>query len=276
MRKRGTLLCVLLMGGLAVAQGTRKRHSKEDMQKGCMASTGFVASEFLKDLEKQLTDQFGKERAAEMMKAFAAAKLKPRDSLGLLNGKATKSDLKAWFKIKDRELEGCQKSLEHAVDEKDKNLFFGLMFQVMTGDFDVDPTGEFCKQACGAKDEMKKATWEKLKQGNRSKRTLTEGFGFSNKDDLKFLQDIINRVMESPMLNHPMCESMGLGNARQFSKDDFPEMGQGMAGFGEHQDGRAGGQPFPADMPPCPFFGENMGPFGFGGKDTGHDTGASR
>jgi len=269
-------LSCLLLAGPAMAQGNQQPPTKEQISEGTVAGPGFVQDDFFKNLLECLKESFGKDRGSELMTAFSVAKLEIREVMDLMNGKnLTKKKIKEWFRAKESEVEGIKECIKKAIEQKDKGLFFGVMLFTMMKDFDVDPTGEFAKQACGAKDEMGDKSWQKLKSGSQSKNTMKEAFGFSNKDDQKFMQDIMKRMKESGMLNHPMCASMGMGDASKMNKRKFPEMGKGSAGFGQFGDGTAGGKPFDKKMPPCPFFGDNMdsllgrGDLGGGETDAG-------
>lgn len=262
---------LLLIPGLAFAQGaggTGKKKSKaRELLDAATAGPGHIQEEFFKDLGSNFEQGLGKQRGQEMMEHLKSQDIKKGDSLDLMNGACTNSELQDYFGSSRGELEKTRKALDESVDEKNKDIFFGIIFVVMVKDFDVDPSSEFCKQACGAKDEISDESMEKMLKGNRSKRTLKEAFGFDDKEDLSFLQDILNRAWESGMGNHPMAASMGMGNPKNFKKSDFPEFGKGMTGYGENQDGMAGGMPCATDMPPVPFFGDNMNPF-FGGEGT--------
>ena len=259
-------LPVLLLTGVAVAQEA-PAPTKERIRHATVASPGFVQEEFFDGLAGRMKKDFGKQRGAELMAAFSKAKLESRDVLDLMNGRnLTKKKIKQWFRARDGEVDGVKQSAGRTVEEKDKGLFFGVMLFTMMKDFDVDPTGEFARQACGAKEEMGEETWKKLKSGNLSTKTMKEAFGFSDKDDQKFMQDIMKRMKESGMLNHPLCASLGMGDSSRMSKRSFPEMAEGSAGFGRFSGGMAGGKPFDSKMPACPFFGGNMKPLLGGDK----------
>ena len=57
----------------------------------------------------------------------------------------------------------------------------------------------------------------KMLKGNVSSKTIGEGFGFGDKADCKFMQEILNQMMQSMFFQHPMAESMG------FTDLDDPE-----------------------------------------------------
>jgi hypothetical protein len=138
-------------------------------------------------------------------------------------------------------------------------MFFGIMIFIMVVDFDLDPTSEFCSQACGARDEVSDENFEKLLKGNVSVKVIMIVFGFESKDDGKFMQEIMNGMQQSPFGSHPMAQSMGMGGSGGFDPSKFPTMGEGMPGFGgEFQGGMAGGMPFDQKMPPCPYYGANL------------------
>ncbi|MHC4960295.1 MAG: hypothetical protein ACYTGN_18240 [Planctomycetota bacterium] len=245
------LLGAALMGGLAAA------NAKPDLRSS-VAGPGFIQDEFLTGFKDGLSDALGDKRCGEMLASLAGQDLEGKDVVGVMNGTLTKSQLKDFFGAKRSEIDKLDKSLDESVKDKDQRFFFGIMFATMVGDFDVDPTGEFCKQALGAKDAMTDENWDKLLKGNVSKNTLKDCFGFSDKEDLSFMQEIVNGMKSSGMFNHPMCESMGLGDASKMRRKDFPRFRKGNAGHGGNKDGKAGGLNCDLDLPPCPFMGSNM------------------
>jgi hypothetical protein len=245
------LLCGALLGGLALAK------AKPDLR-GSVAGPGFIQDEFFAGLSGELEDSFGERRRGEMLATLADQDLEGKDVLKVMNGQLTKSQMKDYFGAKRSEMDELEKSLGESIKDKDQCFFFGIMFSTMVGDFDVDPTGEFCKQALGAKDELSDENWEKLLKGNVSKNTLKDCFGFSDKEDLSFMQEIVNGMKSSGMFNHPMCESMGLGDKKKMRGKDFPRFEKGNAGFGGNKDGKAGGLDCDLELPPCPFMGSNM------------------
>lgn len=84
-----------------------------------------------------------------------------------------------------------------------------------------------------------------------ARKNLLGGAGYVQKDFLKML-------LSSPMLCHPMCESLGMAGDRKFDPKKCPAPEEGMPGSGEEfAGGEAGGLPFDPGMPPCPFAGEN-------------------
>jgi hypothetical protein len=257
------LLCALLTGGVAFAQGaggvTNKKTIAQQITDAATAGPGYMQQDFLTGLKGNLKDQLGEKRADEMWKEFQGQELTEKDILELMNGDATKSDLKDFFGASSGELEKLQKALEEAVDDKNQGMFFGIVIFIMIVDFDVDPSSDFFSQVCKSKDEMSKDDFEKLMAGNVSTKTCGSAFGFENKDDQKFMQQILNGANQSPCMNHPMGESMGIGDPGKMDKDQFPMMAEGGPGSGtEFQDGMSGGFPFDQDMPACPFMGGNM------------------
>jgi hypothetical protein len=265
MRKAHCLvLCVLLAGGAAFAQGAgggTKKTIAEQLRDSGTAGPGYIQEEFLGGLKGGLKEQFGEERSNEMWEKFQGEDLDEKEILGLMNGETTKSGLQDMFGAERGELGGLLDAIKEMVGEKEKSIFFGIVIIVMIVDFDVDPSSDFFKQVVNSKDEMSDKDFGKLKKGNVSKNTCGEAFGFDNKDDQKFMQQIMNGANQSPFMSHPMGQSMGDDKMKkgEFDASKFPELQEGMPGFGEDfADGMAGGFPFDQEMPPCPFMGGNM------------------
>ena len=99
------------------------------------------------------------------------------DALDLLNGNTTKSGLQDMFGASRNELSRLEEVLGNSVDDKNRKMFFGVMIVVMVVEFDVDPDSDFCKQACGARDEMDSEDFEKMLKGNVSSKTIGEAPG---------------------------------------------------------------------------------------------------
>jgi hypothetical protein len=257
------LLCALLLGGVAFAQGagggTKKKTIAQQITDSATAGPGYMQQDFLTGLKGSMKEQFGEKRSDEMWKDFQGQELSEKDILGLMNGDATKSKLKDLFGAKSAELEKLLKALEEAVDDKNQSMFFGVVIFIMIVDFDVDPSSDFFKQVCNSKDEMSKEDFEKLMAGNVSTKTAESAFGMQSKDDQKFMQQILNGANQCPCMNHPMGESMGIGDPGKMDKEQFPMMAEGGPGSGpQFQDGMSGGFPFDQEMPAFPFMGDNM------------------
>lgn len=253
---------VLLAVGVALGQGKKA----QELRTKCSASPAYITNDFFKTLGKNLGDALGEKRGGKMISALADADLEPKEVVKVMNGDCTKNQLQDWFGAKRIELDRTRKALDKTVAEKNRNCFFGIMLDVMIGDFGVDPSAEFAQQACGTHGEISEELFEKLLKGNRSTRTMKEAFGFENKQDQGFMQKIVNRMWEVPGTNHPLCESLGMGSADKFKADDFPTMSEGMAGYGEFEDGVAAGMKCDTKLPPTPYFGRDVKKH-FGDKD---------
>jgi len=60
-------------------------------------------------------------------------------------------------------------------------------------------------------------------------------------------------------MDHPLCESLGLGNPREYDAEAFPKLAEGMPGSEpEYAEGKAGGLPFDKELPPLPFAGKRV------------------
>jgi len=255
------LLWLALVPSLALAQGggaSSKPTIAQQMRTTGVASPGYMQGELLKDLKANLEKEFGTDRSGEMMSTLAGQNLDASDVTDLFNGKATRSGMQDMFGAKRNELSGVERALKETVGEKNRKMLFGVIVIVMVADFDLPPDSEFCKQVCASRDEMSEEDLEKILKGNRSKGTMGSCFGLSSKDDQDLMQDVMKRVDELPFKDHPMAESLGMGSPKSFDASKCPKLAKGMPGFGENTDGKAGGLPVDAKLPPCPFAGENL------------------
>ncbi len=264
-----TLLAVVCVAGVAYAQGagsgSGKKTIAQQLREEATAGAGYIQQDFINNVGEGLTEAFGSKRSNQMMETLTGQGLSQKDTLDLLNGKTTRSGLQDMFGASRAELSDLEKILGNSVDNKNRKMFFGVMVVVMVIDFDVDPDSDFCKQACGARDEMDSDAFAKMLKGSVSTNTIKDGFGFGDKADCKFMQQILNQMMQSMFFQHPMAESMGMNRGKPLSPKDMSQFGQlseGMAGFpGEGNtfgEGMAGGMPFDVKMPPCPFAGGNF------------------
>ena len=264
-----TLLAVMCVAGFAYGQGAGagagKKTIAQQLREEATAGAGYIQQDFLNSFGEGLTESFGEQRAKQMMETLKSQGLSDKDTLDLLNGKTTRSGLQDMFGASRGELSRLEEVLGKSVDGKNRKMFFGVMVVVMVIDFDVDPDSDFCRQACGARDEMDSEAFDKMLKGSVSTNTIKDGFGFGDKDDCKFMQQILNQMMQSMFFQHPMAQSMGMNRGKPLSAKDleqFGELGKGMAGFpGEGNtfgEGMAGGMPFDMTMPPCPFAGGNF------------------
>lgn len=263
---------LLLAGGVVLAQGAGAGSSKktiaEELRASATAGPGYIQGEFVSDLSNGLEQRFGEERSKQMLDRLGQSGLDSQGVCGLMNGQTTTSGLQDLFGARRSELPGLEDALGEAVDGKNRKMFFGIMIFVMVVDFDVDADAEFCRQAFGAQGEMSKESFDKLTRGNVSTNTIGEAFGFQDKSDCKFMQEILNAMMSSVFMQHPMGASMGMGGGQPLTEQQrgqFPQLGEGMPGFpapgSGFENGTAGGLPFDMEMPPCPFAGGNLKDF---------------
>ena len=234
---------------------------KQAMNTNGTSGPGGIQKSFMNNLQGNLQNKLGKKRGGKAYSNLQNSALSSTDATKLLNGQATKSQLKKWFGTSRGQVDEVKKSVDGAVSQKNKDGFFGMLNSIMTKDYGVDASGDFASQACGAKMTITPEQLKKLTGGNSSVKVITSIFGFGSKDDSKFMQKILNSLQSSGMGSHPMMSSLGMGGGkkggkRDYDKDDFPKLTEGMSGFGmdEQTGGLAGGLPCDFEMPPCPFF----------------------
>jgi hypothetical protein len=237
------------------SQGKIAASLQASLAKKTTAGPGAVQSSFFGGLSGQLTSGFGKKTSAKMMTSLRSQSLVSKDVTKLMNGGATKSQLKKWFGASRSQVGKVDKALDGAVDEKNRNGFFGMLMSIMSKDFGIDPTSDFASQCGSAKEEIDKDMFKKLCSGDVSTKTIEEAFGLKAKDDCKFMQEILNSLKSSPMTQHPMMSSLGMGKSGgSLDKSKFPKLTKGMAGFCGSKEGDAGGFACDFKLPPCPFF----------------------
>jgi len=255
---RDTLRCCLglvLLAGISAGKAAPAKEVREN----ATASAAYVQDAFVQNLRDNLAERFSKDRSRKMIAAMSAQEFSSSDVIGLMNGRGTDKKLRGWFGANRAETERVREALNKTVREKEKGGFFGIMTDVMIGDFGVDPSAEFAQQACGARDEIAGDSMKKLLAGNISKRTVEEAFGFSDTADQKFMQDILRRTMQTDFVAHPMLQSMGLSKGRAFDARRFRrKLTKSNAGYGSFADGTAGGLPVDPKLPPFPYFGKNL------------------
>jgi hypothetical protein len=261
---------VLVAAGFAGAQGKptiaeqlRGGTANQQIRDGlCLkgsAGAGYVQQGFLDTLKESLGERVGEKRAAELMGNLKQENLTPQEVLYLMNGKMTESQLAGICQARKSEADQLEEAVEEAVDEKDRKCFFGILVVVVVCDRKCED-GDFLKHMLKGMEQMDQAGVKRLMRGDVSTGTIGETFGFDDKAMCKAMQDALNQLRSSPFVNHPMCESMGLGEKGKFNPEDFPKPAEGMPGCGgEFKDGEAGGLPFDMKLPPMPFAGENMG-----------------
>jgi len=258
------ILSTAFLAASASAQGAGgggKQTIAEQIKKESMAGAGYVQKDFLGGLGSKLTDAFGKTKGEKYLETLSEnPDVSPEDLLDLMNGEVTESEIQKMFGAPKSDSDRLEKCVKDEVKEKNKCVFFGIVVVIAVCDFGVDPTADFAKQICGSREEITDEEMQKLQLKNFSKKTIEECFGFKGEEDQDFMQQILNALGSSPFLSHPLAKSLGMAGKKAFSRDDFPKLGEGMPGFGgEFESGEAGGCPFPKDLPPCPFFGENLG-----------------
>ena len=223
---------------------------------------GNIQQSFMSNLKKNLQQQAGPKAGGKLYNNLQNSALSSKDATNLINGNVTNSQMKKWFGASRKYTDDIEKSIDGAVEQKNKDGFFGMLNLTMTKDYGVDPSGDFASQACGAKDGIDADSLKKLAGGNTSVKTISSIFGFKSKGDSKFMQQILNSLLGSGMGKHPMMKSLGMGGSKKGSKSSgfdmskFPKLSEGMPGFGmdEKTGGLAGGLPCDFELPPCPFF----------------------
>ncbi|MHC4549457.1 MAG: hypothetical protein ACYTEZ_11845 [Planctomycetota bacterium] len=261
---RTTLL--LLLTGLALAQGPRGQPPVgERLRLRGTAGPGYIQQHFVDDLAQRTADAFGRRRGERMLRQLRESGLDPEEVTRLMAGALTKGRLREGFGARSNEVKRVEEALDHAIVDKDKRFFFGILILTMVGDLKMDPTGQFCRQVaatCGAIDEKQVA---RLFAGNVSRKTIAEIFAFTHRADQTEMQDILNRTWDSPYFHHPMARSIqrrGKKGRKRYDPSLFPKLREGMPGFGgEFAKGMAGGLPFDPKTPPCAFFGKNLEEF---------------
>jgi len=254
---------VAVLGTSVLAQGAQDQQTiAQQMRDQLNVGPAFAQQDFLGNPKKKLTESFGEKRGKELFGNLqkSGGGLDASEVTDLMNGKATTSGLQDLFRCHRSETEGVEQALQGAVGEKNRDLFFGMMIQKMTGgEHAMDPNSEEFKHICGCRDSMDDEDFEKLRRGSVSTKTISEAFDVSDKDLRKLLQRILNALREMEAVDHPMCASLGMGDTNRFSPDRMPPMRQGMPGSGpQFANGMAGGMPFDAQMPPLPFMGGNL------------------
>lgn len=252
--------------------GTSNQQLRSDLASRGTAGAGYVQQDFFKTLLEALKRHFNEKRAGELYQHLMGVNVDLQDVKDLMNGKRlTESKLIKLFGATRDELDRLRLAIEEALNAKNRKLFFGILLQTMADSGTTDNT--VLKQTGGAVDSMSQANFEKLLRGTVSTATISDAFGLSDKGSCKQMQDALNAMRDSPLVNHPMCESMGMANRQGFKPEGFAKPAEGMPGCGgEFADGKAGGVPLDPELPPLPFAGENMG---FGGCHEGGDAGGT-
>lgn len=258
--RRTPVLFLFLFAALALAQA---RQTRDGLRLAGNCGAGYIQADFLGRLSEELQREFGERRAADMLEHLVGAKPEARDVLALLNGETTKSTLRDLLGARGEEPSLARKALERAVSAKDKKLLFGALVMTMVTDGDVDPSSEFCR-VVGESRGLNEENFEKLCRGNVSTSFIEECFGFTSKDDQKDMQGFLNSTWDSPYLLHPLGASLAKrgGVKGTYDAAKFPKASAGMPGCGdEYKSGQAGGLPFDKDLPPVPYYGENLEKF---------------
>ncbi|MFI5402303.1 MAG: hypothetical protein ACHQ1G_05150 [Planctomycetota bacterium] len=269
---------ILVVAALATAQGKptiaeqlrggkANDQLRSDLGLRGTAGPGYIQQDFFKTLRAALKDKFGDKRGEELYQHLLSHNVSAQEVMDLMNGRRlTESKLKRLFGATDAELDRLRMCIEEALRAKDRKIFFGILMQVMiqTGNND-ETTLQKAGSAVGA---MSEADLQKLARGAVSTGTIGEAFGIKDKGSCKQMQDALLAMRESPLVNHPMCESLGMAKPGGCKPEGFAEPAEGMPGCGdEFKDGMAGGLPFDTKLPPLPYAGENMG-FGCKGGAT--------
>ena len=253
-------LALLLVSAPAFAQGAggsapgaAGQALKNSLGKNTTAGPGAIQKDFLSNLKGGLSDKLGKKAGGKLFDNLQNESLSSNDVQKLMNGNTTKSQMKNWFGANNRQIDKVEKSVDGAVDQKNRSGFFGILIIVMVGDFGVDPSADFASQCAGAKNELDADMFKKLCAGNVSTSTIKDAFGLDSKSDCKFMQQILNSMQSSPFAQHPMMQSMGMGSGGKYDKKKFPSLDEGMPGFDMEKEGLAGGLECDFELPPCPF-----------------------
>jgi hypothetical protein len=251
-------LLALVLCALVGAQGERAGKTREFRQEAT-AGPGYLQARFFTRLEDGFSDEFTERRADQMFRVLRRREPGAAEVVRLMNGHATTSGMERMFGMRRREVDRARRVLDATVEAKDRRLFFGVLAFVMIGEFDIDPTSPFLKQVLGARDELDSDEFRALRIGRRSKRSMREYFGLRSREDQKFMIKVLDRVRDSFYLNHPLCESLGLGSAREYDAALFPKLAEGMPGSEkEYGEGKAAGLPFDRELPPLPFAGKRV------------------
>ncbi len=270
-------LCGFLAAG-AHAQGAggggpSKPTLGQQIVNQAMSGSGFAQEDFMGTVNTGLKEKFGSTTGGKMQQNFQnnAGSLEGKEMTQLMNGQMPSQKVQELFGASNSQKSRLKEVIEEAVDDKDHKVFFGIIIVILVSELGIDPEGDFCQQVAGARDEISDDTFEKLKDGNVSRKTCKEAFGFSNKEDQKIMQEALKGMSDSPFMSHPTCESLGMApKGAKFDPEKCGEFGEGMAGFGQYEDGMAGGAPMP-ELPPLPFLGTNMGEIFEGCKAPGDE-----
>lgn len=251
-------LFLTLLTALALAQG---RQTREDFDKQAPAGPAYIQQTFVGDLQRHLEDNFGAQRAQRMLDALRASGLTAKDVVALMNGLSTKSQLRKRFGAVGNEARLLEEALDGAILDKERKIVFGILLATMVAN-DVDPSSPFCKlvgQTCA---QIDADDFKKLMGGNVSRSFLEESFRLKSRDDQKDMQDYVNKTRSSKLMEHPLLGSLRTGKGSGYDHSAFPKHTEETAGYGkEFADGLAAGLPFDKELPPVPFYGENLEKF---------------
>ena len=258
-------LCGFLAAG-AYAQGAggggvNKPTIGQQLVNQAMSGSGFAQEDFMGTINTGLEETFGTKTGGKMQENFQnnAGGLEGKEMTQLMNGQMPTQKVQELFGASNSQKSQLEEIINGAVDDKDHKIFFGIIIVILVSEHGMDPEGDYCQQVAAARDEISEKAFEKLKDGNVSRKTCKEAFGFSNKEDQKVMQEALKSMGNSPFMSHPTAESLGMASkGARFDPEKFGEFGEGMAGFGQYEDGMAGGAPMP-ELPPLPFLGPNMG-----------------
>jgi len=269
----GAMLMTMLFASVVGAQGINDKIKnptgkpgdaiKEMKTKG-NAGPGFVQGDFISGLEDKLTEKFGEKKGGMFFDNMKSSGATSKDTTDLMNGKSSKKDLKELFGCSSGDAKKIEGLVDEQVEDKNKKMFFGVIIIILVEDMGMDSSGDFMQQVAGGGNEINPDDFEKLMNGSFSTKIMAVIFGFGHKSDQKTMQSACNQAAGSAMMQHPLAGSMSFGQKQggSFDPSQFMKGGEGMPGFGEgFEDGMSGGMPFPSELPPMPFMGENMGEF---------------
>jgi len=256
-------VALLIVGLLASTAWTdaERRPGAAELCKRATASAGYVQNDFVGDLKANLAEGFDDFRADRMIKQLAKRNLRSRDAIKFMNGLVTRRELVERFGVRGARAENkARKAVDKAVDQKNRKIFFGILLVTLVGEYDVDPTSEFCKQIVAAKDEMKVDDYKRIfLQSRRSTTTIGRAFKLRDREDQTLIARVLDEVARSDYLSHPFCASMPRGKVRANSNSKrLPKLVRGMSGFDERDADTAGGMQIDKTLPPLPIMSKNV------------------
>ncbi len=267
----GAMLMTMLFASVVGAQGIndeiknptgKPSDALDELITQGNAGPGFVQKDFMGGLQGKLEKKFGEKKGKQLFENMQSSGATAKDTTDLMNGESSKKDLKELFGCGSGDAKKIKGLVDDQVDDKNKKMFFGVIIIILVEEMGMDSSGDFMQQVAEGGNEINPDDLEKLMKGNFSTKLMSVIFGFGHKDDQKTMQSACNQAAGSSMMKHPLAGSMPFGENQggSFDPSSFMQGGEGMPGFGEgFEGGMCGGMPFPSELPPMPFMGENMG-----------------